>query len=381
VLSHHLSARSLLLITALFWLYVTLSNVMYARSMQVNMARFTQAMVFASWGERVLQHLILYPLLFGCYWGSLRLGWQPTLRIAVQIALAVGFAAVSSSAMDAASYIYYGYLVPAPSAEAIAQLWVFTGALWLTYFTTFLLAYGFGLALVTGAAIYRRFHAAELRVSWLEREWSAARLSALRMQLSPHTLFNLLHTIRGQINWDPQVAQKMVVQLGDLLRGLLSAGKCDVCPLSDELRFVQLYLELQQQRFSDRLRIILPDINSQPAVWLPSLVLQPLVENAVIHGLANHDGPVEVRVEALVSADTLILRVVNTITPDRAVGREGIGLSNVRERLRVQFGSKAEVSSGPSDRATWVAQVQLPALSEASTHRTESGGTGVKWTS
>ena len=78
------------------------------------------------------------------------------------------------------------------------------------------------------------------------------------MQLSPHTLFNLLHTIRGQIAWDPPAAQTMVVQLGDLLRRLLSAGEREFSRLRDEIQFVALYLELQQKRFADRLAVSVP---------------------------------------------------------------------------------------------------------------------------
>ena len=116
------------------------------------------------------------------------------------------------------------------------------------------------------------------------------------MQLSPHTLFNLLHTIRGHIEWDPKGAQAMVVQLADLLRRLLNAGERDFSRLTDELQFVGLYLELQQKRFADRLTVELPAPEDIVDAWVPSLILQPLVENAVVHGLAGHQGPVEVRV-------------------------------------------------------------------------------------
>jgi len=88
----------------------------------------------------------------------------------------------------------------------------------------------------------------------------------------------------------------MVVQLADLLRRLLSAGERDFSRLTDELQFVRLYLELQQRRFSDRLTVILPEPHEIFAVWVPSLILQPLVENAVVHGLAGHQGSVVVRV-------------------------------------------------------------------------------------
>ena len=112
------------------------------------------------------------------------------------------------------------------------------------------------------------------------------------MQLSPHTLFNLLHTIRGHIEWDPKGAQSMVVQLADLLRRLLNAGERDFSRFADELQFVRLYLELQQRRFADRLTVVLPDYRDIAVAWVPSLILQPLVENAVVHGLAGHQGPV-----------------------------------------------------------------------------------------
>ena len=133
------------------------------------------------------------------------------------------------------------------------------------------------------------------------------------MQLSPHTLFNLLHTIRGLIEWDPKGAQSMVVQLADLLRRLLNAGERDFSRLAEELQFVRLYLELQQKRFSDRLSVRLPPPQDIVDAWVPSLILQPLVENAVVHGLAGHQGPVVVRLDVERAGDSLVLRVTNTI--------------------------------------------------------------------
>src|SRR6202167_4523421 len=142
-------------------------------------------------------------------------------------------------------------------------------SMWMASFVSFLPSYGFGLALITGLTLYTRFRNSELRLAALEREWSTARLAALRMQLSPHTLFNLLHTIRGHIEWDPKGAQAMVVQLADLLRRLLNAGERDFSRLSDELQFVRLYLELQQRRFSDRLSVTLPPAEDMFNVWVP----------------------------------------------------------------------------------------------------------------
>jgi len=222
--------------------------------------------------------------------------------------------------------------------------------------------YGFGLALITGFAFYQRLRDSQLRSAALERALTQAHLAALRMQLSPHTLFNLLHTIRGQISWDPPAAQAMVVQLGDLLRRLLNAGEREFSRLSDELQFVALYLELQQKRFADRLTIAAPARDDIPRAWVPSLILQPLVENAVVHGLAGHEGAVTIRVEASVSGETLTLRVLNTIAPGRGTGAAGIGLANVRERLAVQFGERATFAAGPTDDNIWRAQIHMPLL-------------------
>jgi len=234
--------------------------------------------------------------------------------------------------------------------------------MWLASVTNFLLTYGFGLALIAGFDFYRRLRDAQLRSAALERSLNAAHLAALRMQLSPHTLFNLLHTIRGQIAWDPVAAQSMVVQLGDLLRRLLKAGERELSRLSDELQFVRLYLDLQQQRFSDRLTVRVPAQETLPSAWVPSLILQPLVENAVVHGLAGHETAVLIRVEAVVSEEALYLRVANTVAAGKLTNPAGIGLNNVRERLAIQFGERATFTAGPGDDSNWIAEIRMPLL-------------------
>ena len=197
-------------------------------------------------------------------------------------------------------------------------------SLWFAGILNFLLTYGFALALLTGVMLYKRYTASELRFVALERAWSDARLSALRAQLSPHTLFNLLHTIRGQVEWDPPAAQAMIVQLGDLLRRLLAAGQRDFSSLRDELQFARLYLELQRKRFSERLLLDLPEVDSAPPYWTPSLILQPLVENAVVHGVAGHEGPVRIALKIVVAGETLKLQVFNTVAPGRPQDGNGI---------------------------------------------------------
>src|SRR5258708_7882784 len=345
-----LSLRQFLGITCLFWVYVTLSNILYAYSMRTGMARMTNFPMFAPWDARLLQHVMLLPVVLVSFWASLRIQWRPLMiALPLQLILGIVFSAVAYPAMLVAEMTLGG---EEWHKEVIAHVakppWTdpMFLSLWLASFVNFLPTYGFGLALVTGLALFTRFRNSELRLAALEREWSSARLAALRMQLSPHTLFNLLHTIRGHIEWDPKGAQNMVVQLADLLRRLLNAGERDFSKLSDELQFVRLYLELQQRRFADRLTVVLPFGEEIPAVWVPSLILQPLVENAVVHGLAGHQGPVTVCISVRLAHEVLTLSVMNTIAPDKLAGEEGIGLSNVRERLAVQFEGRAGLAAG-----------------------------------
>ena len=351
-----------------FWVYVALSNVLYANSMQAMLAELRAGYVFAPWDARLLQHIILYPALLTCIWASLRVGWHPFWRaIPIQLTCGLAFAVLASPALTLAEILagdmpwhHWPAHATHPGLSAFVSGPVIP--LWLASVTSFFLTYGFGLALVAGFDFYRRLRDAQLHTAALERSLNAAHLAALRMQLSPHTLFNLLHTIRGQIDWDPVTAQSMVVQLADLLRRLLKAGERELSRLSDELQFVRLYLDLQQKRFSDRLTVRVPAQDTLPSAWVPSLILQPLVENAVVHGLAGDAGAVVIRVEAFVDEETLCLRVINSMVPERRMGLGGIGLKNVRERLAIQFGGRAVFRASPGDDNDWIAEIRMPFL-------------------
>ena len=354
-------------ITCLFWVYVTLSNILYAYSMRTGMARLTNVSFFSAWDARLLQHVMLLPVLLVSFWASLRIQWRPLLlTLPLQLILGVVFAALAYPAIIVAQMTLGAPEWVDHAMSHVSEPWMdpFFLSLWMASFVSFLPTYGFGLALTTGLALYTRFRNSELRLAALEREWSSARLAALRMQLSPHTLFNLLHTIRGHIEWDPKGAQAMVVQLADLLRRLLNAGEHDFSKLSDELQFVRLYLELQQRRFADRLTVIFPSGLEIPAVWVPSLILQPLVENAVVHGLAGHQGPVTVRIAVRMAQDVLTLSVFNTTAPDQLPGAPGIGLNNVRERLAVQFEGRAGLSASGAG-GEWCSEITMPAIHQS----------------
>jgi two-component system LytT family sensor kinase len=364
------SFKVLLMLAAAFWLFVTITDVLYGYSMQINADQVFKSVIFINSNERVLQHLLLFPILVLCFSVSLRIGWAPVNRVPVQLLLGGIFAALSYPAMALSEFLIWGSLMPRVVV-----------ALWTASFVMFFMTYCFGIVLVTGFAYYQRLRDAEVRNSTLEQGWTNARLAALRMQLSPHTLFNLLHTIRGHINKEPQVARAMVVQLADLLRRLLSASQCDFVSLPEELTFVRLYLELQQQRFAERLTIVLPPVENFSDLWVPSLILQPLVENAVVHGLAGHEAAVLVRVEVEARDGSVILRVINTTAKESTGRPNGIGLNNVRERLDVQFGADASFTAGPTATEEWTAEIALPMVNELSPRPRVANASGHKWMS
>lgn len=358
-----LSRRASLILATLFWAYVTLGAIVYHEAMRIEIAEMTGIMVFFPWQHRVLQHALLLPLLLLCYSTAARIGWRPARRrVPQQIAMALAFSLLMYWAMLVADRILH--LTIGWPAQPFGVYTRGEWAVWVSSTVTGLLAYGFGLALLTVVATWRRYHVLQLRSSELRRDWAGARLAALRTQLSPHTLFNVLNTIQARISGEPEVAESLIASLGDLLRALLQAGERDYAQLRSELQFVELYLGLQSGRFADRLTVHVQNGPEVPAVWVPSLILQPLVENAVVHGLADHGGPVRIDVTWDLSPYRLQLKVVNSVGSGKAPGGGGFGLRNVRERLAVQFGGRAVLSSEPADASTWVATLHLPVLRE-----------------
>ncbi len=359
-----LSRRGVLVLATVFWVYVTLCYMVTAQLMSIEVRELTRsnAVVFVPWQRHLLQHVLMLPVLLVCYATAMRIGWKPApRRVLQQLGLALGFSLSLFWMM-----LVSGELLRALFGMPADPFGIFTPGDWAEWISSTvwgLLVYGFGLALLTGVAASRRSHGLQLRASELRREWAGARLAALRTQLSPHTLFNVLHTIQARISGEPEVAQSLIASLGDLLRALLQAGERDFAPLRDELQFAELYLGLQLGRFADRLSVQVQNGADLPAVWVPSLILQPLVENAVVHGLANHSEPVRIDVSWDLSPYRLQLKVVNSMAAAGTPGT-GFGLRNVRERLAVQFGGRAVLTSAADGSSTWVATLHLPVLRE-----------------
>jgi hypothetical protein len=335
--------------------------------------------MLAPWHARLLQHVVLYPALVAFVWLALRMDWRPLApALAVQALCAAIFSLLATPALVLSEALVKAPVWSPPGMRATGrwqELFSASGiTLWIAGISTFLLIYCFCVALITGFSYYRRYRDAELRSAHLEQSLVAAQLAGLRMQLSPHTLFNLLHAIRGYVTWDPPAAEAMVVQLADLLRRVLRAGELDVVLLADELESTRLYLELQRRRFPDRLSFEIEDPQGAGRCWVSSLILQPLVENAVVHGMCRHDLPVRIRVASSVSADQLTLTVTNSVKAGQVPNRPGIGLSNVRRRLELQFAGRASFTAGMNG-LEWRARICMPLVPEGESTGSDAAGT------
>lgn len=214
------------------------------------------------------------------------------------------------------------------------------------------------LVLAVAASRQAEARAVELRVLAQEAE-----LRALRSQVDPHFLFNSLSSIAGLVASDPREARRMCSLLAELLRASLRTGERDTIPLDEELALVERYLAIEQIRFGDRLRVRVEIEPSCRPVVVPPLILQPLVENAVRHGIGQRLEGGEVSLRARCDDGRAILEVANPCDRDR--GRRsrrtagGIGLRNVRQRLAARFGRAASLEIHDEDER-WRAVVTLP---------------------
>jgi two-component system LytT family sensor kinase len=202
-------------------------------------------------------------------------------------------------------------------------------------------------ALIAAAQFYRMFDESrdrQLRAARLETQLSAARLASLRSQLQPHFLFNTLHAAIGLVHEDPGGAEDILLRLGELLRASLADYHANEIPLRKEMEFIDCYVGIQQRRFGERLRVE-HDIDKRALdLAVPSLILQPLVENAILHGIGTHKGDDVIAVNAFRDDGHLVLEVRNGSSaladaPDRLLSR-GVGLANTRARLQELYGEE-----------------------------------------
>ena len=274
------------------------------------------------------------------------------MHIAASLVLAVAQQFIFESILTHASWVPRSALSPVEVHMSVLVYWVVVG-------------------IAHAVAYYRSYHDRELAASRLEAQLSEARLDLLCMQLHPHFLFNTLHDISELMHEDVERADLMLTHVSDLLRLALDSSTAREVPLRRELHFLKRYLAIHQMRFQDRLSVSLdihPDVLD---ACVPYLILQPLVENAIRHGIAQRPGAGRIQVRAqptgrsttVATAEQLLLEVIDDGPGLRsgAAGNSGLGLANTRVRLRETYGEahRFELAEEPGGGLRVVLEIPL----------------------
>jgi two-component system, LytTR family, sensor kinase len=329
--------------------------------------------LFASWCVEYLVWGVLFWALWRFFWTFL-LGADLRRIFTLILPLSMGVAVLKemiwvpffpNEPLDHAPMAFWQRLGFHLSAQFIYDLVVF--------WCTFLLFRGFGY--------YQMFRENERTAAQLETQLANARLSALRMQLNPHFLFNAMNSISSLMRTDIEAADEMLEQLSSLLRMSLERGTAQLITLREEIEFLEVFLLMQDRRYAGR---VTRHMSIDPELYdalVPAMILQPIVENAYVHGLSKIDKNAELSIEAHRNAGELTLTVTNSgigLKPhlSRRNG-QGIGIANVRDRLRLHYADTSWFEMQELDRSRVAATLVLP-LSFATSPSAELARYGVE---
>jgi two-component system LytT family sensor kinase len=206
---------------------------------------------------------------------------------------------------------------------------------------------------VLGAGVARdyflRYHSHLEETARLQQQLGQARLDALRAQLNPHFLFNTLNAVSALAEHDPRGVRRMIARLSDLLRYTLEESTEQEVPLHRELELLGEYVELMQIRFQGKLAVTMRVDDDVRDAMVPNLILQPIVENAIKHGVGQVSGSGEIELRARRDGDRLVVTVTDN-GPGPGGGKEGVGMRNTNARLREMYGASHQVVLRPANR-------------------------------
>jgi signal transduction histidine kinase len=294
--------------------------------------------------------------------GYERRKWKRNLAIHLGSAVVIGVVQIFLDAV--VGYISDTTFFMEPGEEQFS-FWLYYEVFLRGMFQRALLHY-FLIAFVAYAIMYyKRYRHEEVQRAGLEGKLAQAQLEALKVQLHPHFLFNTLNAISALIHSDPNAAEKMIVRLSELLRTALDSAGVQEVPLRRELEFLNSYLDIQRIRFQDRLRVQIDVASDLLDTPVPNLLLQPLVENAVKHGISQGTDEGKVRVSARQEGEYLMLEVADNgpgIEDGTSAAEQagGLGLTNVQERLRQLYGEKHQFALRNGHDGGLVVKVAVP---------------------
>jgi hypothetical protein len=319
-------------------------------------------------GARAAQHLLVFLAAAAAYRLAIALGWPTSVWARARVAatntvLALAVVSFSQIALALAAGLVDQHIL---EMRETLDSWAPFSPRWESWampLRFFLPPYVLGLCAIALVLVAQRQHREALRAAELASAYEGARMAMLSAQLQPHFLFNSLHAVSVLIDDSPRQAATMLARLGDFLRHVLESSRWPWVDVATELAGLEAYLAVQQTRFSDRLSIAITASPESLGVYVPSLLLQPLAENAIEHG-RNEGGPtLQVRVTTWVRDGRLGIAVSNSsprLPGKLSPGDYGHGLSNVELRLRAAYGRDAALSVGPDAQGGTSAVLDLP---------------------
>jgi two-component system, LytTR family, sensor kinase len=334
------------LVATVFWLYAA-ANRMIVRGalLAVRPADF-----LATPTAYALQYVLLAPALAFAHWAAFHTGWPRTRRlraVGIHLALMLMVALTARLALDVASawLFHSGERMWQVLREDVIEGFA-SPPVALSTGLDVLFQYSIALALIAGVIAWQRFEKEAAARAALALETERTRRMALRRQLDPHSLFNTLNAVAAAIRPTPNTAIAMIAALGDLLRESLAEDK-ELSTVEEEFSLAGRYLALYALRFPDRLTVAITPPGASAGVLVPTLLLQPLVENAALHGLESGAARVEVDLRATRIGAGVRIEIENTVEPGAQVPipaqSPGIGLRNTWDRLITHYGPHFEL--------------------------------------
>ena len=353
-----------LIVGLILWVYAAVLDLIVTYYSQLS--NTMPNVVYVDIGTRLLHHILLLPLLLGLYLLAtyiydIRL--RAPMMWAIQIGMGTLYGLVVRPLFFLSIMMVHGhadYFSPGSKLSALLGGSLFYLVINASSQTTM---YLLGLFLIF--TMFRGTDLAEerLRLERLSAEWLTIKLRTLQWQINPHFLFNSLNTVSSLLRTSPSRADQVLAMFSELLRTTLREQEHFYSSVTDELDYIQRYLDLEKTRFEDRLKLQVEANEDALDAELPSLLLQPLIENAIKHGVAKIPGPGYIKVSVTKQGGSLIMEVSNGASdpsrPEKETIGAGLWIKNLRERLSTIYQDSFRFRS-THDKGKWTSVIEIP---------------------